>query len=232
MVKDNGGGLSLGWQRALSVINGARRFTFLPGLVMVISAMVCFKRADALSISLNTVAMLFLLEIEWVTTSTTHDHVNPKAFSPSLVVCNLEYSVYVRCRLCLPDGICSNLCYHMGLNHSIRTSMELRGRLEMSEAEVVALDRTKILHIVAISVGIPIAVILAPPTGTGSCMLPAVMMGVCSVIEAHKEVHSSANTSCETKDKPRRCGPAAARLRDVLLGLIAMSALMKGTQGE
>ena len=49
------------FQRALATL---RRYTFLPMLVAVVPAVVVFRGGDALSICFNTVAVLFLSEVE------------------------------------------------------------------------------------------------------------------------------------------------------------------------
>lgn len=54
--------LTKGWRRAIVFINGVRRWTFLPALVMAVLSLVAFDGADAKSVCLNTVAVLFMLE--------------------------------------------------------------------------------------------------------------------------------------------------------------------------
>ena len=53
-----------GWRVALRTLAVVRRCTFLPLLVLMIPLVVVFKSGDALSICFNTVAVLFLAEIE------------------------------------------------------------------------------------------------------------------------------------------------------------------------
>ena len=49
---------------ALSLLGGIRRWTFLPCLVMAAPFLVLYKGGDALSVCFNTVAVLFLCEID------------------------------------------------------------------------------------------------------------------------------------------------------------------------
>jgi hypothetical protein len=49
---------------ALSLLGGMRRWTFLPTLVGAAPILVLFKGGDALSVCFNTVAVLFLCEID------------------------------------------------------------------------------------------------------------------------------------------------------------------------
>ena len=56
--------LSSGYRFALTLLGGVRRWVFLPGLVNTVPLLVLFKGGDALSVCLNTVAMLFLCEID------------------------------------------------------------------------------------------------------------------------------------------------------------------------
>ena len=57
-----GENLTQGWRRAIVVLNGVRRWTFLPELVLSVLSLVVFDGADAKSVCLNTVAVLFMLE--------------------------------------------------------------------------------------------------------------------------------------------------------------------------
>jgi len=59
--------LSKGWRRALGFLLGMRRWVFLPALVANVPILVQFKGGDALSICLNTVAILFLCDIDNIT---------------------------------------------------------------------------------------------------------------------------------------------------------------------
>lgn len=52
------------WRFALLLLGGVRRWLFLPSLVMVTPTLVLLKGGDALSICFNTIAMLFLCEID------------------------------------------------------------------------------------------------------------------------------------------------------------------------
>eukprot|EP01047_Picozoa_sp_COSAG01_P015682 COSAG01_NODE_789_length_13572_cov_322.875158_1_plen_158_part_10 len=48
----------------LSLLGGIRRWTFLPTLVVTVYLLVWYKGGDALSVCFNTVAVLFLCEID------------------------------------------------------------------------------------------------------------------------------------------------------------------------
>jgi hypothetical protein len=56
--------LPAGWRVALRGLAIARRYTFLPTLVMAVPAVVVLQGSDTLSICFNTVAVLFLTEVE------------------------------------------------------------------------------------------------------------------------------------------------------------------------
>eukprot|EP01043_Picozoa_sp_COSAG02_P016893 COSAG02_NODE_753_length_17610_cov_23.119753_17_plen_480_part_00 len=56
--------LSKGWRLALGFLLGMRRWVFLPILVMTVPILVLLKGGDALSICFNTVAILFLCDID------------------------------------------------------------------------------------------------------------------------------------------------------------------------
>eukprot|EP01048_Picozoa_sp_COSAG05_P020480 COSAG05_NODE_3488_length_2030_cov_3.309684_2_plen_211_part_00 len=62
--KRNNDSLSSGWRFALSFLGGVRQWVFLPVLVSVVPTLVALKGGDALSICFNTVAVLFLCEID------------------------------------------------------------------------------------------------------------------------------------------------------------------------
>eukprot|EP01045_Picozoa_sp_COSAG04_P010169 COSAG04_NODE_615_length_11914_cov_12.688447_10_plen_512_part_00 len=63
-VAHAGDRLSKGWRLALGFLLWMRRWLFLPGLVMNVPALVLYKGGDALSVCLNTVAILFLCDID------------------------------------------------------------------------------------------------------------------------------------------------------------------------
>ena len=56
--------LNQGWRLALGFLVWLRRWVFLPSLVMTMPVLVLYKGGDALSICLNTVALLFLCDID------------------------------------------------------------------------------------------------------------------------------------------------------------------------
>ena len=63
-VAHAGDKLSKGWRLALGFLLWMRRWVFLPTLVTNVPALVLFKGGDALSVCLNTVAILFLCDID------------------------------------------------------------------------------------------------------------------------------------------------------------------------
>ena len=52
------------WRFVLYLLGGVRRWLFLPALVMVVPMLVLYKGGDALSICFNSVALLFLCELD------------------------------------------------------------------------------------------------------------------------------------------------------------------------
>ena len=52
------------WRVALQGLVTLRRYAFLPALVMAVPCVVVMRGGDALSICFNTVAVLFLSEVE------------------------------------------------------------------------------------------------------------------------------------------------------------------------
>ena len=63
-VAHAGDKLSKGWRLALGFLLWMRRWVFLPSLVMSVPILVLYKGGDALSVCLNTVAILFLCDID------------------------------------------------------------------------------------------------------------------------------------------------------------------------
>jgi len=59
-----GGKLSKGWRLALGFLLWMRRWVFLPALVVNAPMLVVWKGGDALSVCLNTIAILFLCDID------------------------------------------------------------------------------------------------------------------------------------------------------------------------
>jgi hypothetical protein len=58
------GALSRKWVLALSFCLELRRFVFLPAVLIIVSALVMTRGGDALSVCFNTVAIMFLVEID------------------------------------------------------------------------------------------------------------------------------------------------------------------------
>ena len=63
-IRHAGDRIAPAYRFALSLLGGMRRWTFLPTLVMAAPILVLYKGADALSVCFNTVAVLFLCEID------------------------------------------------------------------------------------------------------------------------------------------------------------------------
>ena len=63
-IRHAGDRIAPAYRFALSLLGGIRRWTFLPTLVMAAPMLVLFKGGDALSVCFNTVAVLFLCEID------------------------------------------------------------------------------------------------------------------------------------------------------------------------
>ena len=63
-IRHAGEKLSPGWRFILMFLGGIRRWLFLPTLVSAVPILVLYKGGDALSICFNTVAILFLCEID------------------------------------------------------------------------------------------------------------------------------------------------------------------------
>lgn len=63
-VVQAGENLSFVWQLLLAILGWARRWIFLTSIVLLIPGLVLLKGGDALNICLNTVAILFLSEID------------------------------------------------------------------------------------------------------------------------------------------------------------------------
>ena len=56
--------LGRGWRRALNLLGGVRRWTFLPALMCAVCDLVAIAGGDALSLCLNTIAVLFLYDVD------------------------------------------------------------------------------------------------------------------------------------------------------------------------
>ena len=63
-IRHAGDRIAPAYRFALSLLGGIRRWTFLPTLVTAAPLLVLFKGGDALSVCFNTVAVLFLCEID------------------------------------------------------------------------------------------------------------------------------------------------------------------------
>ena len=63
-IRHAGDRIAPAYRFVLSLLGGMRRWTFLPTLVLTAPVLVLFKGGDALSVCFNTVAVLFLCEID------------------------------------------------------------------------------------------------------------------------------------------------------------------------
>ena len=63
-VERAGERLSFGWRLAMRLLGGARRWVFLPSLICTMPALAVNKGGDALSVCFNTIALLFMCEID------------------------------------------------------------------------------------------------------------------------------------------------------------------------
>ena len=63
-IRHAGERIAPAWKFVLSLLGGIRRWTFLPILVVTAPILVLNKGGDALSVCFNTVAVLFLCEID------------------------------------------------------------------------------------------------------------------------------------------------------------------------
>lgn len=63
-IRHAGDKLSPGWRFVTTLLGGMRRWIFLPTLVSTVPILVLYQGGDALSICFNTVAVLFLCEID------------------------------------------------------------------------------------------------------------------------------------------------------------------------
>lgn len=66
-IRHAGDRIAPAWRSALSLLGGMRRWVFLPALVGAVPQLVLLKGGDALSVCFNTVAMLFLCELDNLT---------------------------------------------------------------------------------------------------------------------------------------------------------------------
>jgi hypothetical protein len=114
-IRHAGDKLSLGWRFALTMLAGVRRWLFLPGLVAATPFLAMYKGGDALSVSFNSVAVLFLCEVD-------------------------------------------NIAYTILLSERVRMRVEEHGRVELGDAEAVALTRSKAVHVALIMMAVLAAV--------------------------------------------------------------------------
>ena len=63
-IRHAGDRIAPAYRFVLSLLGGMRRWTFLPALVLTAPILVLWKGGDALSVCFNTVAVLFLCEID------------------------------------------------------------------------------------------------------------------------------------------------------------------------
>ena len=56
--------LGCGWRLGLTFLNGIRRWMFLPTMLLIVPGLVLLQGGDALSVCFNTVAVLFMTEVD------------------------------------------------------------------------------------------------------------------------------------------------------------------------
>lgn len=135
------------WIAALKAMQHVRRFVFVPLLIFAAVFLVVFDGGDAKSVCMNTVALLFLADID-------------------------------------------DLAYEIALSEKWRTRMEEAGHVELDPGQAEHLARTKLIHIVLLTVAIPLGVKLFGTIGGpwwGSVVLFSVfLMGAVEENRQHK----------------------------------------------
>lgn len=165
-----GGNLTTGWRRGIVFLNGVRRWTFLPALVMAVLSLVVFDGADAKSVCLNTVAVLFMLEYVLLDLSSLFDFSLPSMLLASsslhsdvLVVrmtkvLNASFLTTVSNVL----DVChrfDNTAYAFGVPERWRTRMEETGKVELTPTQSAFLAQTKFVHICFLAIAGPAMVV-------------------------------------------------------------------------
>ena len=110
----------------LGAVLWRRRWLFLPCLVTTVPMLVLTKGGDALSVCLNTVAILFLCDID-------------------------------------------NIAFDLALGERVRARVEDAGRVELDDAELSALARTKAVHVVLIVLVVSSLMVFGP---AGTFLVP------------------------------------------------------------
>lgn len=170
--------LSPRWRFALSLLGGVRRWVFLPTLVMAVPVLVIMRNGDALSVCFNTVATLFLCDID-------------------------------------------NFTYRILLSERVRTQVEKHARVELCDAEAVALARSKVIHAALILILVPIST-WAVKTSIMAVFLTWVVFWLGGVVEVVTGPHGGVWTPAVGKGVARVTG-------QFMLGFAGFGVLFGGT---
>ena len=155
--------LSPRWRLALAVLSGVRRWVFLPTLVMTVPMMVAMKSGDALSVCFNTVALLFLCDID-------------------------------------------NFTYKVLLSERVRTRVEKNARVELGDAEALALARSKVVHAALIFTTVPLSLWAAKTQLPLLLFLPRLPFWVAGVVEVATGPNEGAQRTAVGKGVARVTG--------------------------
>lgn len=112
--KEMGGPMDLGqFATPLKIINNIRRWIFLPSTVGSIPIMIGFKGGDALNICMNTIAILFLMEIDDVLFEYgVGERVRRRAMVAGRVeLSKVEEEAIVRTKACHIVVVCASVLY-------------------------------------------------------------------------------------------------------------------------
>eukprot|EP01052_Picozoa_sp_SAG31_P026475 SAG31_NODE_2400_length_5775_cov_2.602185_2_plen_466_part_00 len=113
--------MSSGSNRLMSALSGCRRWVVLPAMVSAIPQLVLFRGGDALSIALNTIAVLFLCEIdnlafmfgflERLKVRGAPPADSTQRLLASTALLSLSSSLRVSAIACLPANLPDSLCF-------------------------------------------------------------------------------------------------------------------------
>eukprot|EP01046_Picozoa_sp_COSAG06_P046558 COSAG06_NODE_6614_length_2855_cov_3.132438_1_plen_226_part_00 len=184
--------LSVNWRRSLLLLNFCRRAVFLPILVTCIVILVTRRGGDALSVCLNTVAVLFITDLSSMAQHAQilcHCHVprrvidsscDSNALFPFWGAANAHAThprVYISCTQV------DNLTYELALSEAVRARMEEAGHVELSEAEWAVMKRTKYRHMYLIVGFVLCSTVLAGQVGQTGAALTLLTFAVGGVLE-------------------------------------------------
>lgn len=113
--------VALPYRIGLVVVTLLRRWLFLSAITVCVPLLVIFKGGDGLTVCFNTIAIIFMCEID-------------------------------------------DVAYEIGLAERVRVRVEHAGRVELSDNELKALSRSKIIHIIAVAFSCMLSVYLCGQT--------------------------------------------------------------------